>query len=96
MENLTFTQTQKNYDYENAVVTISGTVVEDSKGLLNFSGSVHLKGDNPQYLGNFNVRIEDEDTRVDINNTPEASIDVAVAAMKALAAKLREEPVSEE
>lgn len=96
METLIFTQMHKNFDYENDNVVINGTVIEDNQGLVSFSGNVHLKGDNPQYLGNFNVRIEGEDTRVDINNTPEAKIDDTVAAMKALAAKLREEPASAE
>lgn len=96
METLIFTQMHKNFDYENDNVVINGTVIEDNQGLVSFSGSVHLKGDDPQYLGNFNVRIEGEDTRVDINNTPEAKIDDTVAAMKALAAKLREEPASAE
>ena len=96
METLIFTQMHKNFDYENDNVVINGTVIEDNQGLVSFSGNVHLKGDNPQYLGNFNVRIEGEDTRVDINNTPKAKIDDTVAAMKALAAKLREEPASAE
>lgn len=91
MENLVFIQTQRNFDYETDSVIVSGTATEDSRGLINFSGSVNLKGENSTYIGNFTVRIENEETRIDLINIAESYLTEAVTTMRALTLKLKEE-----
>jgi len=97
METITYLESSKNFSYESDTLLISGNAGFDvQEDINNLQGTVYLKSEGGLQIASFVIKSWKEYNIITINEGNLDFMEIAIAGIKALIAKLTEKPSLEE